>query len=397
MPELSHAPDMLDSATRTTGDVFPVNTTRKIIVWFSAATLLVALGMTASFWAFSQMKEAAEARKHARIVIISAGEWLSALKDAETGQRGYLLTGDEAFLEPYLAVKSILAPRLEALRQITRIPAADKHLDAIAPLMEKKLAEMSQAIALRRNHDMAAVLAIVGGGQGKLLMDAIRAEMHDVIQIEEDMLAQRDAEFQSKMLRLFILIVTASLFTLLLALAFAWMLYRESRQRLKNLVHQETQHFLRIQEETNKQLQQTNVSLQISEEKLAVTLDSIGDAVLTTDAEGRITLLNPLAEQLTGWTQAAAAGHPVEHVFQIINKETRHPATIPVMSTLTHGTIQGLANHTVLIARDGSECDIADSCAPIRDRAGQVIGAVLVFRDVSREYAVQRALNDQQF
>ena len=159
-------------------------------------------------------------------------------------------------------------------------------------------------------------------------------------------------------------------------------------------VEAERQRLLDIQEETNKQLQQTNVTLQVSEERLAVTLNSIGDAVIATDAEARVTLLNPLAEQLTGWTQAEATGRPVDEIFHIINKETRQPAPIPVMETLAHGTIQGLANHTVLIARDGSECDIADSCAPIRDRDGQVIGAVLVFRDVTGEYAVQQALRD---
>jgi len=132
------------------------------------------------------------------------------------------------------------------------------------------------------------------------------------------------------------------------------------------------------------------------EEKLAVTLNSIGDAVIATDAEARVTLLNPLAERLTGWTQAEASGRPVNEIFHVINKETRQPSTIPVMETLALGTIQGLANHTVLIAVDGSECDIADSCAPIRDRDGQVIGAVLVFRDVTEEYAAQQALHESE-
>ena len=162
-------------------------------------------------------------------------------------------------------------------------------------------------------------------------------------------------------------------------------------------VEAERQHLLEVQEATNKQLQQTNLTLQVSEEKLAVTLHSIGDAVIATDAEGRITLLNPLAQKLTGWTHAQAAGLPVEAVFHIINQETRKPSTIPVMETLAHGTTQGMANHTILIARDGSECAIADSCAPIRDRDARVIGAVLVFRDVTGEYAAQQALRDQQF
>ncbi|GAB4564622.1 MAG: PAS domain S-box protein [Rhizobacter sp.] len=159
-------------------------------------------------------------------------------------------------------------------------------------------------------------------------------------------------------------------------------------------VEAEKQRLLAVQEETHQQLLQANFTLQLSEEKLAVTLNSIGDGVIATDAQARVTLLNPLAEQLTGWSQAQAAGRDVSEIFRIVSKETRLPAAIPVIETLAKGTIQGMANHTVLVARDGSECDIADSCAPIRDRNGQVIGAVLVFRDVTGEYAAQQALRD---
>ena len=162
-------------------------------------------------------------------------------------------------------------------------------------------------------------------------------------------------------------------------------------------IEAEKQRLLDIQEATNKELQQANITLQVSEEKLSVTLNSIGDAVIATDARGCVTLLNPLAEKLTGWTHNEAAGHPINDIFHIIHKETRQPAFVPVMDTLKKGTIHGLANHTVLISKNGSECDIADSCAPIRDRDGLVIGAVLVFRDVTGEYAVQQALRDQQF
>ena len=162
-------------------------------------------------------------------------------------------------------------------------------------------------------------------------------------------------------------------------------------------IEAEKLHLLEIQEKTNKQLQMANATLQASEEKLSVTLNSIGDAVITTDAEARVMLLNPHAELLSGWTQAEAAGKPVEEVFHIINQQTRQPSVIPILETLRYGTIQGLANHTILISRDGSESIIADSCAPIRDRNGQVIGAVLVFRNVTEEYEVQQALRDQQF
>ena len=149
-----------------------------------------------------------------------------------------------------------------------------------------------------------------------------------------------------------------------------------------------------MQELLNQQLQDTNRTLQISEEQLAVTLSSIGDGVITTDDQSRVTSLNPLAEQLTGWSMELARGQKIEAILRIVNKTSRALVVNPVMNALLHGTVQGLANHTVLIARDGREYDIADSCAPIRARDGQVIGAVLVFRDVTEEYGVQQKARD---
>jgi len=368
--------------------------THKIAALLAGAALLVALGVASSFWSFKQIREAAGERTHTDFVMRSADDLLSAMKDAETGQRGYLLTGDEAFLEPYLAVRGGVKGRLAELSQLAMSSAAHKHLDALAPLVDAKLAELARVIELRRNYDLVAAMAVVRTGQGKRLMDSIRAEMSSFTQMEQDARAQHDAEFQTEMLRLLAIMATASLLLLLLALSFAYLSYREAQHRLKEQVHLETQHLLKTEAATNKQLQQANVALQISEEKLAVTLHSIGDAVVATDATGLVTLLNPLAEHLTGWTQAQAAGRPVGEIFHIINQETRKPAIIPVMETLALGTVHGLANHTLLIALDGSECAIADSCAPIRDRDGHILGAVLVFRDVSREYAARQALLD---
>ncbi|MES2606216.1 MAG: PAS domain S-box protein, partial [Pseudomonadota bacterium] len=129
-------------------------------------------------------------------------------------------------------------------------------------------------------------------------------------------------------------------------------------------IEAEKQQLFTDQEHLNKRLMEAYATLQASEDKLVITLNSIGDAVLTTDANARVVLLNPVAELLTGWSRTDAAGRPVEEVFKIVNKQTRQPAPIPIMETLAKGTIQGLANHTVLVAIDGSERDIADSCAP---------------------------------
>ncbi|QJR35947.1 PAS domain-containing protein [Gemmatimonas groenlandica] len=131
-------------------------------------------------------------------------------------------------------------------------------------------------------------------------------------------------------------------------------------------------------------------------EKLSTTLASIGDAVVTTDAEGRVTLLNAVAEHLTGWTNAEAAGVPLSRVFQIVNEETRLPVESPAMRALNEGVVVGLANHTVLIAKDGTERPIDDSAAPIRGKDGAIVGCVLVFRDISERHAIEAARRDAQ-
>jgi PAS domain S-box-containing protein len=131
-----------------------------------------------------------------------------------------------------------------------------------------------------------------------------------------------------------------------------------------------------------------------AKEWLRVTLASIGDAVITTDTAGRVTSLNPVAERLTGWAQQDALGEPLERVFQIVNEHSRQPVDNPALRSLREGEIVGLANHTILIARDGTERAIDDSAAPIRDAQGTIIGTVLVFRDVSERRRAEAALKE---
>lgn len=115
---------------------------------------------------------------------------------------------------------------------------------------------------------------------------------------------------------------------------------------------------------------------------LRITLASIGDGVITTDPHGRITSLNSAAEILTGWQSGEARGQPLDSVFRIVSEDSREPVENPVTKALREGTVVGLANHTVLIAKDGVERPIDDSAAPIRDDRGNVVGAALVFRDI---------------
>jgi PAS domain S-box-containing protein len=143
-------------------------------------------------------------------------------------------------------------------------------------------------------------------------------------------------------------------------------------------------------------LEKRTVELQQQREWFEVTLASIGDAVITTNIEGRVTFLNPIAEILTGWKSGDAEGQPLRAVFRIINEDTRQPAENPIDKVLETGKVVGLANHTALISRDGTEVSIEDSAAPIRDPDGRVTGAVMVFHDVSRRRAAERALRSSE-
>jgi PAS domain S-box-containing protein len=130
-------------------------------------------------------------------------------------------------------------------------------------------------------------------------------------------------------------------------------------------------------------------------EVFRVTLRSVGDAVVTTDIDGRVTYLNEVAESLTGWSHRDALGEPLERVFRIINELTRQPVENPATRALRQGVVVGLANHTVLIRKDGSECPIDDSAAPIRDEQRHVSGCVLIFRDVTTQRLNEREKANQ--
>ncbi|TAL17491.1 PAS domain S-box protein [bacterium] len=133
-----------------------------------------------------------------------------------------------------------------------------------------------------------------------------------------------------------------------------------------------------------------------SEARYGTTLMSIGDGVITTDAEGRVELLNGVAEELTGWRKEEAYQKPLEEVFFIFNQETRKAVENPVREVVRNGRIVGLANHTVLSSRDGTERPIADSAAPIHDEEGRITGVVLVFRDQSQEYEAQKKIEESE-
>jgi len=143
-------------------------------------------------------------------------------------------------------------------------------------------------------------------------------------------------------------------------------------------------------------LKKAEIALAEEKERLLVTLKSIGDGVIATDTKGRLILINKVAEKLTGWTQSEAYGKDIKEVFKLINEKTRKTCENPVDKVLEAGEVIGLANHTTLIARDGTEKLIADSGAPIFNANHEIIGIVLVFRDITDQYKMEKQLQHAQ-
>ncbi len=136
-------------------------------------------------------------------------------------------------------------------------------------------------------------------------------------------------------------------------------------------------------DELERRVRERTSELERAREWFQITLASIGDAVIATDTAGAVTLMNGIAQDLVGWTQPAAAGHPLDEVFRIVNEETRATVESPVAKVLREGNVVGLANHTMLLSHDGREIPIDDSAAPIRTPGGELAGVVLIFRDIS--------------
>jgi PAS domain S-box-containing protein len=163
----------------------------------------------------------------------------------------------------------------------------------------------------------------------------------------------------------------------------------------KQLAEQNTRQLMR-EEAARKAAEEQLQVIHEQREILQVTLASIGDAVISTDAEGRVAFLNPVAEKLTGWSRDEAHGMPLEKIFKIIHEQTREPVENPCVRAIREGIVVGHANHTLLVAKEGTECPVDDSAAPIKDAAGKVLGSVLVFRDVTERKATEQALKEAE-
>ena len=310
------------------------------------------------------------ASSRSRDTIYAIDDLLSELIEAETGQRGYLLTQKTSYLEPYRAAAAAIDTKVAALKPLlAEEPEQLQRLDALEQLVADKVDELRRSIALIDAGDAAAAMSLVATDSGMLTMRAIQQLVDSMRDTERKRQALRDArEIELYSATVYTRFLGMALGLLLIALATV-LLRRDllARNRAARELH-------------------------VQREWLSTTLRSIGDGVIVTDPQSRIVLLNPVAEALTGWTQQDALGKPLLEVFDAIEEATRRPAPDPVARVIADGRISGLANHTLLRARDGREFAIEDSAAPIVEAGGAIQGAVIVFRDSTERRNAELAL-----
>ena len=293
---------------------------------------------------------------------------VSTLREAETGQRGYLLTGDEQYLRSYRRALARVHSEEDALHRLAS--AGDLPLSGIQNvdrLTEERLADLEQAVQLHRNGGLAAALPLVRTGDGKATMEQLRSAI-------AAMTDSKEGQLQESVVRASTAITLRALAYILIIAFNLGVLFWAYRR-----IHGEIRAREAAVQETRRQ-----------KELLGTTLASIGDGVIATDAQGRVTFLNPEAQRLTGWAQTEAVGQPLPAVFHIVDEQTRHPSENPVEKVIRTGKVVGLANHTLLIGRDGMETPIDDSAAPIRMTDGSLSGVVLVFRDFTEQHLAQQ-------
>jgi PAS domain S-box-containing protein len=311
---------------------------------------------------------------HADLVISHANHLIKLMVDEETGLRGYLLTKDKLFLQPFHEADQQLEPEFATLfsllndrpRQTLRL----KNLQAAHQQWEQEAHQEIQ-------HPPAPSELDARMTTRKQTMDTLRLQADDLLQAEETARTRRSviANSVSKS-SIYYLIGIAAIIAALLA----W----ETRR----LFHQLAAVYNRQIEEVKSKADESYDR----EQWLNTTLRSIGDAVIACDTEGNVVFINLIAEQITGWTEAEAKGISLHTVFPIFNEETRATVENPVDKVRRLGTVVGLANHTFLVSKDGREICIDDSGAPIRNSTGEMIGIVLVFRDITERRASEGAL-----
>jgi PAS domain S-box-containing protein len=311
---------------------------------------------------------------HAEEVISNSRQLMRYMIDMETGIRGYYLTGDRSFLDPFVAARPGVFQELDLLQRLTADePNTLQRLSEVRQL-DLKWMDYAEHLLQQSGHHLSSQDYLAG----KDLMDQVRGKQLVLLHEEE---ALRDAHFRRATALNRVVIATAVGLSLLIAV----LLFTLTRRELRQLSDTYERH-LRAEEEKSRQLAD-------SRERFQITLNSLGDAVIATDADGRVRYINPIAQQLTGWADyLEARGRPLTEVATLIDERTRQLPADPVEVVRRGEQVVGLSNHLLLVSRSGREYPIDMNAAPIMNRRRQLTGVVLVFRDITQRRQTEQTL-----
>jgi diguanylate cyclase (GGDEF)-like protein/PAS domain S-box-containing protein len=345
----------------------------KVLVAFAATAVAVAALLGTTWKLANDASDAGHWVAHTQDTLNQVAHMRTTTLQVELATQGFRVSGDPARLTERDASIALREAVLQQFKTQTSDNAVQQALWAqLRQVLDERLAISRRVEELRKTQGAEAANAFVATvplqqtrERSLALLDRMDAE-------ERQLLAQRQAQQAQARRGLVAAGVGVSLLLLVLLGATWWLVRRQLRA-----------------------IERSRQALARSEENLATTLYSIGDAVLATDTLGCITRMNPVAERLTGWPLADAQGRPAGEVVQLVHELTGAPAELPVSQVLATGEVHLLANHTLLVARDGSRLPIADSAAPIRDNEGRVHGVVMVFRDETLARQAKRSIREQ--
>jgi PAS domain S-box-containing protein len=315
---------------------------------------------------------------HTDQVIANARQLIRSMIDMESGLRGYFLTGDRFFLDSYIAAKSEVPAQLALLEQLTSDnPDQTQRIGEIRNL-DLRWIRYADNLLLRPN---PRTLSSQDYAAGDELMNRIRAKEREILDAEDRLHRVR---YRRAAVLGNIVIGTAVGLSLLTAV----LLFTLTRRELFELSSAYDKH-LKAEAEKTQQLQE-------SRESYRITLTSLGDAVVATDAAGNVSFLNPVAEQLTGWDYQAARGRPLHEVLRIIDERTRTELEDAVALVRRSQPVVNVSSHVALISRSGQEYPLELTGSPILNDRNQLVGVVVVFRDITQRRQTEQTLRSSE-